>query len=40
MSSELLHMLMPDGSLHFGELPQTMLWDAMHAHVANLPGLL
>jgi hypothetical protein len=36
MTGEPLHMLMPDGSLHFGALPQTVLWDVMHARVEKL----
>jgi hypothetical protein len=38
MTREPLQMLMPDDSRYFGALPQTVMWDAVHAHIARLPG--
>jgi hypothetical protein len=34
----LLDARMHDGSRHFGELPQRVLWYAMRDHVLRLPG--
>jgi len=38
MTHPLINLIMHDGSLHFGDLPQTMLWYAVRDHVARLPG--
>ncbi len=38
MSEKLLHLIMNDGSRHFGELPQTVLWYDLRDHIAKLEG--
>ncbi len=38
MARPLYDLIMPDGSRHFGDLPQTMLWYAVRDHVEQLPG--
>ena len=38
MTRPLINLLMHDGSRHFGDLPQTVLWYAVRDHVAQLPG--
>jgi hypothetical protein len=38
MSSKLPNMIMNDGSRFFGDLPQTVLWYDLRAHIANLEG--
>ena len=38
MPNSLLNVTMHDGSRHFGDLPQTVLWYALRDHVAELPG--
>lgn len=38
MADTLIHLIMPDGSRHFGDLPQTVLWYDVRDHVARLPG--
>ena len=38
MPKELLNITMHDGSRHFGDLPQTVLWYALRDHVSALPG--
>ena len=31
-------MIMHDGSRHFGELPQTVLWDQLRIHLERMEG--
>jgi len=38
MSRPVLNLIMPDGSRHFGDLPQTRLWYDVREHVERLPG--
>ena len=38
MPHPLINLLMHDGSRHFGDLPQTVLWYDVRDHVARLPG--
>jgi hypothetical protein len=38
MTPSLINLIMHDGSRHFGDLPQTVLWYAVCDHVAQLPG--
>ncbi len=35
---QLLNCIMNDGSRHFGELPQTVLWYEMRDYIRELPG--
>jgi hypothetical protein len=38
MAEELLNVIMKDGSRHFGELPQTVLWYELRSRVEKLDG--
>src|SRR5262245_50973951 len=38
MAGKLLNITMNDGSRHFGELPQTVLWYEMRDHIKKLKG--
>ncbi|MFN8596490.1 MAG: hypothetical protein U0559_09950 [Anaerolineae bacterium] len=38
MTRPLINLIMPDGSRHFGDLPQTALWYDVREHVERLPG--
>lgn len=38
MTQLLIDLIMPDGSRHFGDLPQTRLWYAVRNHIKRLPG--
>ena len=38
MSAQLFNMIMVDGSRHFGELPQTVLWYDLRDHIEKLEG--
>jgi hypothetical protein len=38
VAEQLLNLTMHDGSRHFGDLPQTALWQEVRDHVGNLPG--
>ncbi len=37
MQGQLLNIIMHDGSRHFGDLPQTALWEQMRDYVSQLP---
>jgi hypothetical protein len=36
MTEKLLSIVMKDGSRHFGDLPQTVLWHDLHDHIEKL----
>lgn len=38
MSRELLNITMNDGTRHFGDLPQSVLWYELRDHLRNLNG--
>ena len=38
MAAELLNIIMADGSRHFGDLPQSILWNQLRDHIECLPG--
>jgi hypothetical protein len=38
MAKELLSIIMNDGSRHFGDLPQTVLWHELRDHIGRLVG--
>jgi hypothetical protein len=38
MPAELLNMIMNDGSRHFGDLPQSILWHQLRNHIEELKG--
>jgi hypothetical protein len=38
MESELLTLIMNDGSRQFGELPQIVLWQELRDHITRLDG--
>jgi len=38
MPVSLIHMIMNDGSRHFGDLPQTVLWYQLRDHISHLDG--
>ena len=38
MPEKLLNMVMKDGSRHFGDLPQTVLWYDLRDHIQRLDG--
>jgi len=38
MPVDLFSMIMADGSRHFGDLPQTVLWDELCDHINPLEG--
>ena len=38
MVEELLNLTMNDGSHHFGDLPQTVLWYDLRDHIESLSG--
>jgi hypothetical protein len=38
MPVKLLNIEMKDGSRHFGDLPQTVLWHQMRDHIGKLDG--
>ena len=38
MGEKLLDLIMNDGSRHFGELPQTVLWYELRDHIESLEG--
>ena len=38
MAEKLLSMIMNDGSRHFGDLPQTVLWYELRDHIQRLEG--
>ena len=38
MAVKLLNIEMKDGSRHFGDLPQTVLWHQMRNHIEKLKG--
>jgi len=38
MAEKLLSMIMNDGSRHFGDLPQTVLWYELRDHIQQLEG--
>jgi hypothetical protein len=38
MAEELLNLSMNDGSRHFGDLPQTVLWYELRDHIEKLDG--
>ena len=38
MAEKLLNVTMNDGSRHFGDLPQTVLWHELRDHVGRLDG--
>lgn len=35
---KLFNLTMHDGSRHFGDLPQTVLWYDLHDHTTQMPG--
>jgi hypothetical protein len=38
VSEQLLNIIMRDGSRHFGDLPQTVLWYDLRDHIDKLEG--
>jgi hypothetical protein len=38
MPPELLNIIMNDGSRHFGDLPQSILWHRLRNHIQRLKG--
>ena len=38
MAEQLLSIIMNDGSRHFGDLPQTVLWHELRVHIGLLDG--
>jgi hypothetical protein len=38
MAEQLLNIVMNDGSRHFGDLPQTVLWHELRDHIERLDG--
>lgn len=38
MKEQLLSIIMNDGSRHFGDLPQTVLWHELRDHIGRLDG--
>ena len=38
MAAELLNIIMQDGSRHFGDLPQSILWYQLREHIESLEG--
>ena len=38
MPAELLNIIMSDGSRHFGDLPQSILWHQLRNHIEGLKG--
>ena len=38
MAAELLNIIMKDGSRHFGDLPQSILWHQLRDHIESLEG--
>lgn len=38
MAEKLLSMIMNDGSRHFGDLPQTVLWYELRDHIERFDG--
>jgi hypothetical protein len=38
MAEKILELIMKDGSRHFGELPQTVLWHELRDHIERLEG--
>jgi hypothetical protein len=38
MTERLYSIIMHDGSRHFGDLPQTVLWHALRDHIEELEG--
>ena len=40
MAVDLLNIIMNDGSRHFGELPQSILWHELRDHLRKLKGIV
>ena len=38
MAEELFNIIMNDGSRHFGDLPQSILWNPLRDHIEALDG--